>query len=61
MQPEVVAGQVMRAIRGNQFWLFTDHLADKLIRVRHADIETRTTPGPRSHLIELMFTNGDEQ
>jgi NAD(P)-dependent dehydrogenase (short-subunit alcohol dehydrogenase family) len=61
MQPDVVADQVMRAIRENRFWLFTDHLADELIRLRHVDIEARTTPGPRSHLIELMFTNGDDQ
>jgi len=61
MQPGVVAGQVIRAIRENQFWLFTDDLGDDLIRQRHADIETRTTPGPRAHLIELMFTNGDDR
>ncbi|MEZ5243880.1 MAG: SDR family NAD(P)-dependent oxidoreductase [Acidimicrobiales bacterium] len=60
MAPEVVAAQVLHAIRDNQFWLFTDALADDLIRARHADIETRSTPGHRSHLIELMFAPGAE-
>ncbi|MEQ8840604.1 MAG: SDR family NAD(P)-dependent oxidoreductase [Acidimicrobiales bacterium] len=58
MDPAVVAGQVLNAIRDNQLWLFTDDLADPLIRQRHADIENRTTPGPRSHLVELMFADG---
>jgi len=56
LKPEVVAEQVIRAIREEQFWLFTDDLADELIRSRHSDIETRRTPGRRSHLVELMFT-----
>lgn len=60
MKPELVAAQVLQAIRDNRFWLFTDHLADDMIRARHADIEAHGTPGRRSHLIELMFTGGDE-
>ena len=59
MKPEAVAAQVVQAIRDNRFWLFTDDLADEMIRQRHADIEQRTTPGRRSHLIELMFETGD--
>lgn len=55
MPPSEVADQVVQAIRDNQLWLFTDELADPQIRERHADIENRTTPGRRSHLIELMF------
>lgn len=55
MKPDVVAAQVVQAIRDDQLWLFTDELADDLIRQRHADIEARTTPGKRTHLIELMF------
>jgi NAD(P)-dependent dehydrogenase (short-subunit alcohol dehydrogenase family) len=61
MKPEVVAGLVLRAIRENRFWLFTDALADDLIRERHADIESRSTPGRRSHLIELMFADGEDR
>ncbi len=57
MKPEIVADLVVGAIRGDQFWLFTDDSADAMIRQRHADIETRANPGPRSHLIELMFPN----
>jgi NAD(P)-dependent dehydrogenase (short-subunit alcohol dehydrogenase family) len=55
LDPAVVAAQVLDAIRSNQLWVFTDELADDMIRGRHADIETRTTPGRRSHLVELMF------
>jgi NAD(P)-dependent dehydrogenase (short-subunit alcohol dehydrogenase family) len=60
MAPAVVGSQVLDAIRNNQFWLFTDSLADDLIRARHADIESRSTPGRRSHLVELMFAPGAE-
>ena len=58
MDPAVVAAQVVQAIRDEQFWLFTDTLADDMIRRRHADIESRTTPGHRAHLVELMFASG---
>jgi len=60
MDPAVVAEQVVQAIRANDLWLFTDNLADPMIRQRHADIEERKTPGHRSHLIELMFAESDE-
>ncbi|MDW3217989.1 MAG: SDR family NAD(P)-dependent oxidoreductase [Acidimicrobiales bacterium] len=55
LKPEVVAAQVLAAIRENRFWLFTDDLADDMIRARHADIEAHGTPGRRAHLAELMF------
>lgn len=55
MDPAKVAGQVVAAIRANQFWLFTDDLADGMIRERHADIERKATPRKRSHLVELML------
>ena len=55
LDPDVVAGQVVDAVRAGDFWLFTDHSADDMIRERHADIEARRTPGPRPHLLELMF------
>lgn len=58
LRPELVGEMVVAAIRENRFWLFTDHLADELIAERHRDIETRTNPGRRSHLIELMFAPG---
>ena len=60
MKPEVVAAKVVEAIRTDQFWLFTDDLANAMIRQRHADIETRTTPGHRAHLVELMFSGGGD-
>ncbi len=59
LSPDVVAEMVLLAIRENRFWLFTDGLADDLIRERHADIESKSTPGRRSHLIELMLAPGD--
>ncbi|MDE0701970.1 MAG: SDR family NAD(P)-dependent oxidoreductase [Acidimicrobiaceae bacterium] len=55
MDPAKVAEQVVAAIRANQFWLFTDDLADGMIRERHADIERKATPRKRSHLVELML------
>lgn len=55
MDPARVAEQVVAAIRANQFWLFTDDLADGMIRERHADIERKATPRKRSHLVELML------
>ena len=53
-----VAEQVVAAIKANQFWLFTDELADDMIRERHADIERKATPTKRSHLVELMMLGG---
>ena len=61
MKPDVVAGQVLQAIRDDRLWLFTDDRADPMIRQRHADIETRTTPGHRPHLVELMFAPGSDE
>ncbi|MDE0066912.1 MAG: SDR family NAD(P)-dependent oxidoreductase [Acidimicrobiaceae bacterium] len=55
MEPARVAERVVAAIRANQFWLFTDDLADGMIRERHADIERKATPSKRSHLVELML------
>jgi NAD(P)-dependent dehydrogenase (short-subunit alcohol dehydrogenase family) len=60
MKPDVVAAQVVQAIRDNRFWLFTDDFADDMIRARHADIESHGTPASRSHLVELMFRGGDQ-
>ncbi len=59
MDPARVAEQVVDAIKTNQFWLFTDSLADGMIRERHADIERRATPTKRTHLVELMMLKGD--
>ena len=59
MDPASVAEQVVDAIKTNQFWLFTDDLADGMIRERHADIERRATPTKRTHLVELMMLKGD--
>ncbi|MEM7140780.1 MAG: SDR family NAD(P)-dependent oxidoreductase [Actinomycetota bacterium] len=60
LKPEVVGAQVVQAIKDDRFWLFTDDLADDMIRARHADIEAKRTPEKRSHLVELMFSGGDE-
>ena len=54
MKPEVVAAQVVQAIRDNRFWLFTDDFADEMIRDRHATIEAKGTPELRAHLAELI-------
>ena len=59
MDPAKVAEQVVFAIKSNQFWLFSDDLADGMIRERHADIERKATPTQRSHLVELMMLKGD--
>ncbi|MCQ3807185.1 MAG: SDR family NAD(P)-dependent oxidoreductase [Acidimicrobiaceae bacterium] len=59
MDPAKVAEQVVGAVRTNQFWLFTDDLADGMIRERHADIERKATPTKRTHLVELMMLKGD--
>lgn len=61
LDPELVAQQVVAAIRENRLWVFTDDLADEMIRARHADIESRTTPGRRPHLVELMFAAGPDR
>ena len=58
LDPAVVAGQVVDAIRHNRFWVFTDDLADGMIRARHADIENHGTPARRPHLLELMLGGG---
>ena len=59
LDPAVVAEQVVGAIKSNQFWLFTDDLADGMIRERHADIQRSATPTVRTHLVELMMLKGD--
>lgn len=59
LDPAVVAQQVVGAVKANQFWLFTDDLADGMIRERHADIEARATPTLRTHIVELMMLEGD--
>lgn len=59
LDPAVVARQVIDAIRTNRLWVFTDDLADEMIRARHDDIERRATPGPRPHLLELMLADGE--
>ena len=58
MDPAKVAEQVVAAVKANQFWLFTDDLADDMIRERHADIQRKATPRKRMHLVELMMLKG---
>lgn len=59
MDPARVAQQVVAAVKSNRFWLFTDNLADGMIRERHAAIQRKTTPTKRTHLVELMMLKGD--
>lgn len=55
LDPNLVADMVHDAIVDDRFWLFTDDLADESIRARHADIESRSDPTRRPHLIELIL------
>lgn len=59
LAPAKVAAQVVAAIKTNQFWLFSDELADEMIRQRHFDIEHKATPHQRPHLLELMMLPGE--
>ena len=58
LDPAIVAEQVVGAVKANQFWLFTDDLADPMIQQRHADVEARATPALRTHIVELMMRKG---
>ena len=58
LAPAIVAEQVVGAVKANQFWLFTDDLADPMIQQRHADVEARATPALRTHIVELMMRKG---
>jgi NAD(P)-dependent dehydrogenase (short-subunit alcohol dehydrogenase family) len=55
LSPERVAEMVEAAIVDNQFWIFTDDMVDGQIGQRHRDIEARTTPDRRKHLIEHIL------
>ena len=55
LDPSVVAGQVVEAIRDGQLWLFTDHDFDGAIAARHRDIEARRTPGAPASLAAALL------
>ena len=55
LPPERVAEMVEAAIVDNQFWVFTDDMVDHQIAQRHRDIESRTNPAARKHLIEHIL------
>lgn len=55
LPPERVAEMVEAAIADNQFWIFTDEMVDDQITQRHRDIESRTNPERRTHLIEHIL------
>ncbi len=52
MDPSVVADQVHDAIVAEQFWIVTDHVFDEAVAQRHREIEGRTDPALRGHLLE---------
>jgi NADP-dependent 3-hydroxy acid dehydrogenase YdfG len=52
MDPAVVADQVHDAIVAEQFWIVTDHVFDEAVAQRHREIEGRTDPVLRGHLLE---------
>lgn len=52
MDPSVVADQVHDAIVAGQFWIITDHVFDEAVAQRHREIESRTAPVLRGHLLE---------
>ncbi|MCB0996747.1 MAG: SDR family NAD(P)-dependent oxidoreductase [Acidimicrobiales bacterium] len=50
-KPEAVADLVFDAVRDRQFYIFTDHVYDEAIRVRHDDIQQRRNPTYRGSLV----------
>ncbi len=50
LRPAAVADMVVRAIREEQLWLFTDHDFDAAVAARHRDIEARRTPADAASL-----------
>jgi NADP-dependent 3-hydroxy acid dehydrogenase YdfG len=52
MDAAVVADQVHDAIVDEQFWIVTDHVFDEAVAQRHREIEGRTDPVLRGHLLE---------
>lgn len=52
MDPSVVADQVHDAIVAEQFWIITDHVFDEAVTQRHREIEHRSNPILRGHLLE---------
>lgn len=55
MDPSIVAGQVVEAIRTDRLHVFTDDLFDDLIAGRHQDISTRRTPMLRPHMLSRLL------
>lgn len=50
--PDAVADMVHDAVVDGTFYVLTDHAFDDAIRLRHSQIEGRTTPQLEGHLIE---------
>ena len=55
MRPSAVADLVVRAIRAQQLWLFTDGDFDAAVEARHRDIEARRTPSTAASLATALF------
>ncbi len=59
LPPPAVADMVVRAIRGGDFWLFTDRDFDTAVAARHRDIEARRTPGSAASLASALLEAGE--
>ncbi|MXW98736.1 MAG: SDR family NAD(P)-dependent oxidoreductase [Acidimicrobiaceae bacterium] len=59
LRPSVVADMVVRAIRGGELWLFTDHDFDGAIAARHRSIEDRRTPDSAASLGAALLEDHD--
>ena len=55
LDPSVVAGLVVDAVRAGQLWLFTDGDFDEAIAARHRDIEARRTPSRPASLVTSLL------
>lgn len=52
LAPEAVADMVHDAVIAKQFYVLTDHVFDDAIELRHREIEARTDPTMRGHIVE---------
>ncbi len=55
LDPAVVAGLVVDAVRSGAFWVFTDDVFDDLVAARHAEIRERRTPPLHPHIAERLL------
>jgi len=55
LEPEVVATLVVDAVKGGQFYIFTDDKFDTEVAARHTDIQQRRVPTSHGQLWERLF------